>query len=326
MHFGITFIDAFFISIAIVSYALYQALMKRFSFLVSLIILFWLHTISYVGYIAVYFFRAFVLEHDVYAFRELIYNFTLYNAPLYFILGICFTGSLVIYRNLVKEYEISFILPFSYISIIFTTLAFFMLGEPFNWIETLGVLIICCGALVIGFEKNVHNRPETFPIFQRPLLLQIILYGIFKAIFAVVMLLVTQKTSTQQMIKTSLQHIFPFSEYDSFYASLGTRFFMMLCLFIFIHHKASYRGKILPILREHWRFLIPLSVMFLISTYAYQVAYFLTPDKTVLAGVSKFNVPVILVIGYSVLKEQITLPKIIGSTIIVLGGVVILLQ
>jgi len=326
MHFEVTFVDALFITIAIVAYAIYQTMMKRFSFLVSLIILFWLHTISYFSYIAVYFFRKFILNHDVYAFRELMYNFTLYNAPLYLILGICFTGSLVIYRNLLKDYEISFILPFSYISIMFTSIAYYLLGEPFNTMEALSVLIICCGALVIGLDKTVRHGKETFPFFQYSLLVQIILYGIFKAVTAVIIFLITQKTGIQQVIKTGLQHMFPFSEYDSFYADLGTRFFMMLCLFIFIHHQVPYRKKMVPTLKKHWKFLLPLSLVFLITTYAYQVAYFLTPDKTVLAGVSKFNVPVILIMGYKILKEQMTLPKIVGAMIIVLGGVVILLQ
>ena len=52
----------------------------------------------------------------------------------------------------------------------------------------------------------------------------------------------------------------------------------------------------------------------------YNSAFLLFQDKSILIAISKITVPITLLISYWILKEKITQPKIIGTTLIMIGA------
>ena len=83
--------DALFILISILTLCLYNVLIKKFPH--KFILFFFVNVFSYLGFLGIYFFRVFVLQHDLGALHELIVNYTDQNVPLYVLIAFAGTGS-----------------------------------------------------------------------------------------------------------------------------------------------------------------------------------------------------------------------------------------
>ena len=323
---SITYVDIIYILVSILSFVWYKVFLKKFSNQTGLVMigLFWINFLAYIFYVLIYLARKFILEHDIMAVEELLHEFTFYNAPLYLITGLSFVGSTIIYARLIQKYEISRVIPFANLSLILTEIGYIILGDQFNSTEFLGITVISLGSLITGlnslsvthFIRNLKKIPKDF-------LWGIAAESILKSITAICTFFLTQRTQVSERVMSSLRHIFPFEFHNPFYTNLGVRFFIMLSFFFYIHRHTEYTGKIIPTLHKYWYVLLILSILFLISAYAHNIAYALTPDKTIIAALSKLNAPFILCFAYMILKEKITIPKAIGTALITIGGLII---
>lgn len=317
--------DIIYISLSAITFALYMVLIKKTPRDRYLVTLFWTHAFAYGIYVTIYLFRKFVLEHDVSAIEQFLHEYTYINAPLYFMFAVCSLWSTIIFRNLLKEFDISLIVPFSQISLLFTYLGVTLLGDPFSWQECAGIITIVGGAALTATSNfKITSPQQLFTTLPPKLVRGVTMEALLKAAMIVIVFLITQNTPINEQIIGSLGHIFPFAQYETFYANLGTRFFSILLFYWYLHHNKSYRNLVMPTLHEHWLSLILLSIVYFASTMTYQLAYFLTADKGMLAALSKINVPLLLFFASVLLKEKITPEKIIGSAIVILGGIIVL--
>lgn len=319
----VTYLDLLYIIVAGTAYALYQVTMKHMKSSIRLIAFFWIYVLAYAGHLVIYFFRKFILEHNVNAIEILIREFTFYNSPLYLLLGICFTWSLVIYFQLFKRYDLTLIVPFAQIGLLFTYLGYYLLGDPTNPVEFTGVAIICLGAFITGMPTLVNPR-KAIRAIPKPLIYGILKKSILSTIAAMSIFFITQQTAINKLVMQEIKHIFPFSfHYSIFQADLGAYFFIVMTLLFYLTHHRQYKGRLLKTLRKHWVAITVACGLYMLSMYAHHFAYLLTPDQTVLAGLTKINVPIILFFGHRILHEKVTPPRIIGCLIVLLGAVVI---
>lgn len=318
----IPYLDIVYILISAATFAAYSILIKKVSDQHILIILFWIHSFTYLGFFSVYLFRKFVLAHDLFAIEQLIHNYTFYDAPFYILYGLTFLGSFLLFHKLIVGYPVSQVLPFAQISLLFTMTGYLLLGDPFSLAAFIGVLVVCFGAILSAspeFHWNIFKQLFALP---RGLVIGVICEALLITLKALITFLVTQKTPIDEYIMTSLKHVYPFSFHDPFYFNLGARFFVMMTFLVFLIQSGKYHGKIIKTLKENFGYILGVSLVYLISVYTYQDAYFLTQDKNVLAALSKLSIPLVVFASALFLDEELNKQKAIGSLLIVLGGTI----
>lgn len=315
----------FFCFFSIIAYSIYMVALKPVKN--RILTLFWINFIAYLGYIALYFVRKLHFEHDVRALEQLLFTFTLSNVPLYILMACLFVGAFVLLSYLMDHFEISLITPVTEISILFTTIGYLLLGNPFSWIVILSVSIIFIGAIISGMQTfSLANPFKDLKRIPQALIFGGSLQAFFESGAMLITFLCTHQTATNKAIFNFLTIAFkniydvPFSFHQPFYYNVGVRFFIftIFLLYLLIHKK--YRMEIITHPFENARTTLIISGIFLISIISYQQAYQNIPDKNVLVALRKLTIPTILLISYYGLNEQITRPKVIGCIIIVLGG------
>ncbi|MEX0940758.1 MAG: hypothetical protein WDZ41_05340 [Candidatus Babeliales bacterium] len=317
------YLDIIYIFISIVCYSAYIILIKGVSRKNILVSLFWIHTVTYVGFFCIYLFRKFILEHDLFAVEELIHEFTFINAPLYLLMGLSFLGSFLIFNILIINYPISRVLPFAKISMFFILIGYAILGDPFTWKSMLAASIVAVGALLAALDEMPWPNPiKPFLDVPKKLWIGILCESLLLTLNALITFFLTQKTTIDETIMESLKHVFPFSFHNPFYFNLGARFFIMITFFFYIYVIKEYREHFFKVLSEQGNYIFLLGILYLASAYAYQDAYLLTKDKDVLAALSKLSIPLVIFLSSYTLNEKIDAPQIIGSALIVAGGVI----
>lgn len=320
----------FFCFVSIAAYSLYMVALKPVK--ERMLTLFWINTFGYLGYIVIYFVRKLHFEHDVRALEQLLFTVTLSNIPLYILMACLFVGSFVLLSYLMDHFEISLITPVTEISILFTTVGYLVLGNPFSWVVLMGVSIIFIGAIISGMKTvSLANPFKDLALIPRMLVIGGGLQALFESGADLITFLCTNQTIVNKEIFSFLNNTFkyvydvPFSFHQPFYYNVGVRFFitMVFLLYLLVHKK--YRTEIFTHPFKHGRETLTISVIFLIAIVAYQTAYQDMPDKNVLTALRKLTIPTILFISYYTLGEKITPPKIIGCVIIVAGGMMSLL-
>lgn len=320
----------FFCFVSIVAYSLYMIALKPVQH--RMLMLFWINIASYLGYVCLYFVRKLHFEHDVRAIEQLLFTVTLSNVPLYILMACLFVGSLALLSYLMDHFEISLITPVTEISILFTTLGYLALGNPFSWTVLLGVSIIFIGAIISGMKTfSLVNPFKDLKKIPRILCIGGTLQAFFEAGTMLITFLCTHQTAVTNKIFDLLTITFkniydvPFSFHQPFYYNVGVRFFIALIFLLYLVIHKKYRTEIITHPIDNARYTFAISAIFLISIVSYQTAYQDMPDKNVLVALRKLTIPTILFISYYTLGEQITRPKIIGCCIIVLGGMLSLL-
>ena len=316
--------------ISIISYAQYMVLLKPLK--KRLIVFFWANVFAYLGYLSLYFVRKTILHHDTHAVEELLYEFTLTNVPLYILMALCWVGSLIILDLLMEKYDVSLVVPVTEIGILFTTIGYLLLGSQFSWIVIGSVSTVFIGALLSGMDKISWPNPfEDLKKIPKPLLAGGIIQSLLESSAMLVTFLCTNNTNITKNILSWLydtfHHIYnvPFSFYHPFYYNVGVRFFISFIFILYLLIFRKHRWDIVTELTENTRTVLSISFLFFVGIMSYHMAYHNMPDKNVLSALRKLTIPTILFISYFQLEEKITQPKVIGCTIIVIGGMMSLL-
>ena len=66
------------------------------------------------------------------------------------------------------------------------------------------------------------------------------------------------------------------------------------------------------------------SLCYFIFSYTYYYSYMNISNANILEALNKLTIPAILVLGNLMLAEKITAPRVVGSIVIFVGGMVIL--
>ena len=315
----------FFCFVSIVTYSTYMVVLKPVKN--RMITLFWINCFAYLGYVSIYFVRKLHFEHDVRALEQLLFTVTLSNVPLYILMACFFVGSFVLLSYLMDHFEISLITPVTEISILFTTIGYLLLGNPFSWIVILSVSIIFIGALISGMETfSLTNPFKDLKRIPQKLIIGGTAQAFLESGAMLITFLCTHQTDINKeifkLLTITFKNIYdvPFSFHQPFYYNVGVRFFIALVFLLYLLFYEKHRAQIVTHLFENGRETIIISTIFLISIVSYQTAYQDITDKNVLVALRKLTIPTILCISYYLLNEQITRPKLIGCIIIVLGG------
>jgi uncharacterized membrane protein len=61
---------------------------------------------------------------------------------------------------------------------------------------------------------------------------------------------------------------------------------------------------------------------YIAAEYAYFTAFMITTDTTILLALDNLSIPVTMMLSFFLLKEKIDRNKIIGASLIVIGGLI----
>jgi hypothetical protein len=73
-----------------------------------------------------------VLQHDISAIHELIFNYTYGDLPLYIIIALSFMSSMIISEKLLDGSDLSLVIPLSRFGILLASAGYIALGDPFE--------------------------------------------------------------------------------------------------------------------------------------------------------------------------------------------------
>lgn len=310
--------------ISVITLALYTVLLKLYSPKNILVYLFWTHFFTYIGFLCLYLYRKVILSHDMFALEELLHYYSFFNAPLYILLSVCVLASFFVYNKFVTQFDLFQAMALAQLSLFLTALGYLFMGDPFLLNAFVGVIIITYGALVCGMPTFSLNPITLIRSQNWEIIKNVILYGLLTTVTNLITFFLTQETSFNKSLMTSLKHVFPFSFYHPFYFNIGTRLFITLTFFAYLHHK-NYSSQLYAALVTQKKQLAITSSLYFISLFTYQRAYDLIPDKNMFSALYKLFIPCLLVLSVVVLQEKITPPKVIGSLIILVGGAITLL-
>ena len=120
-------------------------------------------------------------------------------------------------------------------------------------------------------------------------------------------------------------HMGPVAFHSAFYFNLGQQFFSVTISTVYILARKKYREELLIPMEKNLKYLLLVVLSYFIATYAYFMAFTMTKDTTILLGLDNLSIPITLLFAFVILKEQLSSTKILGSALIVLGGVIAVL-
>jgi uncharacterized membrane protein len=311
---------------SILTLSLYNVLLKRFPQKLNL--LFWANLLSYLGFVAIYLFRSAILQHDLRALQELIFAYALDDFPLYVVIAGAFVSSMIISEKMLDGYDLSLVIPISQFGLLLASAGYIALGDPFQWSLLLGIMIVCCGTFLLSLSTTTDSLAKAmasgFGNIPRRLWLLVLGQAVCFTVSAVVSYIGTKETARTGPIMDSLRrfHLGPVAFHGAFYFNLGQQIFSVILFAMYILARKQYRARILSPIKNNHQYLICVVLFYIIAEYAYFSAFMITEDTTILLILDNVSIPITLILSFFFLKENIDIKKIMGSALIVMGGVV----
>jgi drug/metabolite transporter (DMT)-like permease len=307
----------------------YNVLIKKFP--EKFILFFLVNIFSYLGFLGIYFFRVFVLQHDLSAFHELVFNYTYQNVPLYVLIAFSYLGYMIVSEKLLNGYDLSLVIPISQFGMLLASSGYIALGDPFKWSLVLGLCVLCAGTFIISLASIPASSTETVLVrwkkIPQKLWLLTMLQACFFILSSMITYLGTKETVRTEMIMYSLRrmHMGPISFHSAFYFNLGQQFFSVIISTAYVLIRTKYRDELLTPIIKNSRYFLEIFLSYIIASYAYFIAFTMTKDTTILLGLDNLSIPITLLFAFWILKEELNGTKILGSALIVLGGVIAVL-
>jgi drug/metabolite transporter (DMT)-like permease len=319
-------LGTYLILFSIVTLSLYNVLLKQFS--QKLLLLFWVSFFSYFGFVTIYLFQSFILQHDHHAIHELIFAYTFEDIPLYIIIALSFLGSMIISEKLLEGYDLSLVIPISQFGVLLASAGYIALGDPFQWSLLVGIVILCLGTFILPLSATAKRLSVSmFAEFRRipsSLWLLVVLQALCFTVSAVVSYLGTKETVRTHTLMDALNrlHLGPIAFHGSFYFNLGQQVYSIAIFLVYILVRKKYRREIFSPLTTSVKYLLLVVLAYIAAEYAYFSAFTVTSNSTILLVLDNLSIPITLSFSYFLLKEQIDQIKLIGSSLIVLGGLI----
>lgn len=319
-------LDANLILISILSLCFYNVLVKNFPD--KLILIFWINLLSYLCFLGIYYFRVSVLNHDPKALHELIFNYTFQDIPLYAIIAASFLGYMIVSEKLLDSYDLSLVIPISQLGILLASAGYILLGDPFNWSLLFGLSILCAGTFVVSLSSISQTPKESFVFRLKNIPKKLVILALIQSLLFVVSSMInylgTKKTIHTEAIINNLRHLHigPVAFHSAFYFNIGQQFFSVLIATIYVLVRKKYRRSVMTPIIDKPKYLLMAVLIYVMAEFTYFIAFMITTDTTILLALDNLSIPVILLFSFLILKEELDKDKVIGSSLIVIGGVI----
>jgi drug/metabolite transporter (DMT)-like permease len=317
--------DVLLIGLSTVALSVYSVLVKRFPH--KLVLLFLLNLSSYVGFLAIYFVRTAVLQHDTRALYELIFIYTYQDLALYVVIALASLGSMVLSERLLDGYDLSVVVPLSQLGLLLASAGYLALGDPFEWTLPLGFLALSAGAIVVSLaaapDPSPGGKPGGATWSRARLWTLVLLQGLLFAVVSIVTYTGTKQTTATASVLTTLNrlHIGPMAYHGAFFFNLGSQLVSILAFLAYILARRHHRRQLVPALTTHVGTLAAAVIAYFVTQASYLAAFGLTRDTTILLALDNLSTPVILALSWLTLHETLDRRTLLGSGLIVAGGI-----
>ena len=141
---------------------------------------------------------------------------------------------------------------------------------------------------------------------------------------AVVSYLGIQETARTDAIMNSLKrmHVGPIAFHSAFCFNVGQQLFSVIIFAVYILSKRKYRTAMFTPLITSTKYLIWAALAYTLAEYTYFIAFSITHETTILLALDNLSIPIIIIFSYFFLKEQINENKLIGASLIIIGGII----
>lgn len=304
----------------------YYTLIKKFP-QHMMILYFWLHALSYIGFSFIYFYKEKALTIDTAALEQLAFDTSYNNFPLYIFSSLCLIGTYIILDKLIKIYPVSTILALSQISLILSTLGYVILGDSVSLISLFGIFIIFTGAIISGLQSFSWNNPiKSFEKYDITLLKLSFIKSVLYAATMLITYICTSHYSTITKhilhVLTKHMHFIPFTAIAPIHFNIGVQFANFILMFLFITYHLKERRKIWIVMQENYSLIFQLSVLHILYAYFYYESFALIENKNLITALSKLYLPMTLLFCHWAYKQKVSKEQIVGMSIITLGSIV----
>jgi drug/metabolite transporter (DMT)-like permease len=70
---------------------------------------------------------------------------------------------MIISEKLLNGYDLSLVIPISQVGILLASAGYIALGDPFQWSQLIGILVVCLGSVVLSI--STANEPLSLRMF-----------------------------------------------------------------------------------------------------------------------------------------------------------------
>lgn len=318
--------DLLLIALSTVALGVYSVLVKSFPH--KLVLLFFLNFSSYLGFLTIYFVRTVVLQHDTQALYELIFVYTYQDLPLYLVIALASLGSMILSERLLDGYDLSVVVPLSQLGLLLASAGYIALGDPFQWTLPLGFLALTAGAIVVSLgaapDAPPGDKPGGVARSRARLWTLVLLQGLLFAVTSLITYTGTKQTTATATVLTTLNrlHIGPMAYHGAFYFNLGQQLVSVVVFLTYILARGRHRRQLRPSLTTHRATLAAAVAAYFVTQQAYLAAFGLTTDTTILLALDNLSTPVVLALSWLTLHETLDRRTLLGSSLIVAGGIV----
>jgi uncharacterized membrane protein len=220
------------------------------------------------------------------------------------------------------------VIPISQFGILLASAGYIALGDPFQWSLLIGMLIVCLGSVVLSI--SAANEPLSLRMFAEfrhvPGKLWALVLGqaFCFTTSTVVGYLGIKETPYTDDIMNSLKrlHLGPIAFHSAFFFNVGQQLFSVIIFAVYILSRKKYRTAMFsPVLTSN-KYLAWAALAYILAEYTYFIAFTITHETSILLALDNLSIPITLVFSYFFLKEQISENKLIGASLIVIGGLI----
>jgi uncharacterized membrane protein len=235
---------------------------------------------------------------------------------------------MIISEKLLDGYDLSLVIPISQFGILLASAGYIALGDPFQWSLLIGILIVCLGSFVLSISAaNEHLSLRMFSEFRHiPGKLWTLVLGeaLCFTTSAVVSCLGIKETAHTDAIMNSLKrlHLGPIAFHSAFFFNVGQQLFSVIIFAIYILSRKKYRTVMFSPLITSTKYLTWAALAYILAEYTYFIAFTITHETSILLALDNLSIPITLIFSYFFLKEQISENKLLGASLIVIGGLI----
>jgi uncharacterized membrane protein len=284
---------------------------------------FWTHLFTYGFFAGFILLHDFLLEQDhLQALRTFTTDITLTNVPFYCLEALISICSIMIMGRLMSACNMTVVVAFTQINLLFTTAGVVLLGNSTNVQSLIGILIISCGALIAGLKKDSYNifKDHDLELFK---------LGTFSALLQAARIWITylctakMNPTTHGILHTLNQHlqIIPFAPMTPMHFNAGVQLITAVALFVYVKYWLKEPESIVSGIKNHYTIIVVLSALYTLFIFLYLTSFGMIPNKHSIIGLHKIYVPITAYLGYKLYGTEPSRQTTVGIFIIMLGSI-----
>jgi uncharacterized membrane protein len=235
---------------------------------------------------------------------------------------------MIISEKLLDGYDLSLVIPISQFGILFANAGYIALGDPFQRSLLIGILILCLGSVVLSIsaadEPLSLKMCAEFRYAPGKLWAFVLGEALGFTTSAVVSYLGIKETLHTDDIMNSLKrlHLSPVAFHSVLFFNVGQQLFSVIIFAIYILSRTKSRTTMFAPVLTSSKYLAWAALAYILAEYTYFIAFTITHETSILLALGNLSIPITLVFSYFFLKDQISENKLIGTSLIVIGGLI----